>query len=122
MTTLLYEDKEVVLDTYLSEKHIDAGLLDEPSQVQVEEETTVHSHHFHRRGILFRKPKSTTRKGGSVPMLKTQNTGDELQRRLDFERQAKKMDQDAAEKAWAVERQRRQQWDHEYKSSKSMRG
>jgi hypothetical protein len=54
-------------------------------------------------------------------MLKTQNTGDELQRRLDFERQAKKMNQDAAEQAWAAERKRRQEWEHEYKISKSMR-
>ncbi|KAF2804672.1 uncharacterized protein BDZ99DRAFT_525502 [Mytilinidion resinicola] len=127
--TLLHEDDEVVSDTYMSEKHIESGILDESLQsvppveveVETEEESMVRRRHFHRRGILFRKPKTTTRKGGPVPMLKPHNTGDELQRRLDFERQTKKMDQVAAEKAWAIERQRRQQWDHEYKSNKSTR-
>ncbi|KAF2494498.1 hypothetical protein BU16DRAFT_527572, partial [Lophium mytilinum] len=124
-TTLLYEDDEVISDTYMSEKQIESGVLDESPQnapqVEVEEETMVRQRRFHRRGILFRKPKTTTPKGGPVPMLRPQNTGDELQRRLDFERQTKKMDTSVAEKAWAIERQRRQQWDHEYKSNKRTR-
>jgi hypothetical protein len=60
----LHEDDEEVGETYLSEKRVESGVLDEPRQVEVQEEAVVQKRHFHRRGILFRKPKTVTRNGG----------------------------------------------------------
>ncbi|OCL02414.1 hypothetical protein AOQ84DRAFT_357401 [Glonium stellatum] len=120
--TLVYVDDEedIVTSTYLSEKHLEAGagyMSDECSIITKQEDTIAQSVRWYRRGVLF-KPKLKPTKGGQTKALEIQHTGDELQRRRDFTRSVKKMNEQDAQRAWVAERKRQRKWDDEHKRTK----
>ncbi|OCK98223.1 uncharacterized protein K441DRAFT_543743 [Cenococcum geophilum 1.58] len=119
--TLLYADdeEEVMTSTYLSEKHLEASTdytNDECTITGRQEDTIAQDTRWHRRGVIF-KPKSKLSKGA----LEAQHTGDELQRRMDFARSVKNMNEKDAQRAWAAEKERQRKWDDEYKRARQQR-
>ena len=50
--------------------------------------------------------------------LEAQHTGDELQRRRDFARSVKNMNEKDAQRARAAEKERQRKWDDEYKKAR----
>ena len=50
--------------------------------------------------------------------LEAQYTGDELQRRRDFARSVKNMNEKDAQRARAAEKERQRKWDNEYKKAR----
>lgn len=123
--TFLYADDEegVMTSTYLSEKHLEAGADYTNSECTIvgrQEDTIVRDTIRHRRGVLF-KPKSKPSKGVQTKALEAQHTGDELQRRRDFARSVKNMNEKEAHRAWAAEKERQRKWDDEYKRARQQR-
>ncbi|OCK75095.1 hypothetical protein K432DRAFT_386405 [Lepidopterella palustris CBS 459.81] len=118
------DEEEIVSNVYLSEKHIEAGgELPSLAKSETREETIVEEHRWRRRGVFFKKPKFKAGKGSSGALLQAQHTGDELQRRFEFERSVKKMKGGDFENAWAIERERQKKWDDEHKrAQKNLRG
>lgn len=120
--TLLYTDdeEEAMTSTYLSEKHLEAGAdytNDESTIVGRHKDTITQDVRWHRRGVLF-KPKSKPSKGVQTKALEAQHTGDELQRRRDFARSVKNMNEKDAQRARAAEKERQRKWDDEYKKAR----
>ncbi|KAF2472524.1 uncharacterized protein BDR25DRAFT_302671 [Lindgomyces ingoldianus] len=99
--------------TYISEKHFEAG----PDGAQVAEEMLTQERRLTRKSVLFRPGKKNSGKGSPTP-LSPHNTGDELHRRAQFAMAVKRMDEENAERAWAAEQKRRNQWKNDRKNTK----
>ncbi|KAF2002118.1 hypothetical protein P154DRAFT_574431 [Amniculicola lignicola CBS 123094] len=69
-----------------------------------------------RRSIGWRSKKKTGK--DTMAPIHTHNTGDELHRWAEFDRKVKKLNPTEAERAWAIERARRQKWSNDKQNAK----